>query len=55
MLLQEVVMSTTQTSTDVGAKHHWSEWNAAYIVARPHGKTVEEAAADGARRIERRV
>jgi catechol 2,3-dioxygenase-like lactoylglutathione lyase family enzyme len=29
-------------------KHHWSEWYAAYIVAREHGKTPEEAAGDGA-------
>jgi catechol 2,3-dioxygenase-like lactoylglutathione lyase family enzyme len=34
-------------------KHHWSEWYAAYIVARVQGRTVEEAAADGALRIER--
>jgi catechol 2,3-dioxygenase-like lactoylglutathione lyase family enzyme len=33
-------------------KHHWSEWYAAYIVARTEGRTPEEAAADGARRIE---
>jgi catechol 2,3-dioxygenase-like lactoylglutathione lyase family enzyme len=29
-------------------KHHWSEWYAAYIVARERGKTPEEAAGDGA-------
>ncbi len=34
-------------------KHHWSEWYAAYIVARVQGRTPEEAAADGALRIER--
>jgi catechol 2,3-dioxygenase-like lactoylglutathione lyase family enzyme len=33
-------------------KHHWSEWYAAYIVARVHGRTPEQAAADGALRIE---
>jgi len=33
-------------------KHHWSEWYAAYIVARMQGRTSEEAAADGAIRIE---
>ena len=33
-------------------KHHWSEWYAAYIVARIQGRTPEEAAADGALRIE---
>src|SRR5262245_10294915 len=36
-------------------KHHWSEWYAAYIVARERGKTSEEAAKDGARRIEQRA
>jgi catechol 2,3-dioxygenase-like lactoylglutathione lyase family enzyme len=36
------------------AKHHWSDWYAAYIVAREHGRSVEEAAAEGARRIEER-
>ncbi len=34
-------------------KHHWSEWYAAYLVARGTGRTVEDAAAEGARRIER--
>jgi catechol 2,3-dioxygenase-like lactoylglutathione lyase family enzyme len=29
-------------------KHHWSEWYAAYIVARQQGRTPEEAAKDGA-------
>ncbi|MET0166582.1 MAG: VOC family protein [Vicinamibacterales bacterium] len=33
-------------------KHHWSEWYAAYIVARVKGRTPEAAAADGALRIE---
>lgn len=33
-------------------KHHWSQWYAAYIVARVQGRTPEEAAADGALRIE---
>jgi len=33
-------------------KHHWSEWYAAYIVARERGKTSEEAAKDGALRAE---
>ena len=33
-------------------KHHWSEWYAAYIVARQQGKTSEEAAKDGALHIE---
>jgi hypothetical protein len=29
-------------------KHHWSDWYAAYIVARERGKTPEEAATEGA-------
>ena len=33
-------------------KHHWSDWYAAYIVARQQGKTPEEAANDGARHME---
>jgi catechol 2,3-dioxygenase-like lactoylglutathione lyase family enzyme len=33
-------------------KHHWSDWYAAYIAARSEGKTAEESAAAGARRIE---
>jgi catechol 2,3-dioxygenase-like lactoylglutathione lyase family enzyme len=34
------------------AKHHWSAWYAAYIVARADGKTAEEAAAAGTRHVE---
>jgi catechol 2,3-dioxygenase-like lactoylglutathione lyase family enzyme len=34
------------------AKHHWSGWYAAYIVARAQGKASEEAAKEGARHIE---
>jgi len=33
-------------------KHHWSDWYAAYIVARQQGKTPEEAAKDGAHHLE---
>ena len=33
-------------------KHHWSDWYAAYIVAREQGKTPEEAAKDGAIHME---
>jgi catechol 2,3-dioxygenase-like lactoylglutathione lyase family enzyme len=29
-------------------KHHWSDWYAAYIVARERGKTPEEAVKEGA-------
>lgn len=34
-------------------KHHWSEWYAAYIVARQNGKTPEEAAIEGKLNVER--
>ena len=33
-------------------KHHWSDWYAAYIVARQEGKTPEEAATAGKSQIE---
>jgi catechol 2,3-dioxygenase-like lactoylglutathione lyase family enzyme len=33
-------------------KHHWSEWYAAYIVARQQGRTSDEAAKDGALHME---
>jgi catechol 2,3-dioxygenase-like lactoylglutathione lyase family enzyme len=33
-------------------KHHWSDWYAAYIVARQEGKTPEEAAKAGALHME---
>jgi catechol 2,3-dioxygenase-like lactoylglutathione lyase family enzyme len=33
-------------------KHHWSGWYAAYLVARAQGRTPEEAARNGALRIE---
>ena len=26
-----------------GPKHHWSDWYGAYIVARDHGRSPEEA------------
>ena len=32
-------------------KHHWSDWYAAYIVARHRGQSPEEAAAAGASRV----
>ena len=35
-------------------KHHWSGWYAAYIVAREHGRTSEDAAADAARHMQGR-
>ena len=33
-------------------KHHWSQWYAAYIVARDNGRTPDEAAQDGALDVE---
>ena len=33
-------------------KHHWSDWYAAYIVAREQGRTPEEAVKDGALHME---
>jgi catechol 2,3-dioxygenase-like lactoylglutathione lyase family enzyme len=33
-------------------KHHWSDWYAAYIVARERGRTPEEADKDGALHME---
>jgi catechol 2,3-dioxygenase-like lactoylglutathione lyase family enzyme len=33
-------------------KHHWSDWYAAYIVARGHGATPEEAEARGTLNVE---
>ena len=33
-------------------KHHWSVWYAAYLVARVQGRTPEEAAAEGRKRVE---
>jgi hypothetical protein len=50
-----------ETETGHGAyeatapKHHWSDWYAAYIVARERGKTPEEAAKDGALNVEQRA
>jgi catechol 2,3-dioxygenase-like lactoylglutathione lyase family enzyme len=34
-------------------KHHWSEWYAAYLVARERGRTSDEAAKDAALHMER--
>ncbi|HKW47972.1 MAG TPA: VOC family protein [Gemmatimonadaceae bacterium] len=36
-------------------KHHWSEWYAAYIVARERGRTSDEAAKDATLHIEGRA
>jgi ribosomal protein S18 acetylase RimI-like enzyme len=32
--------------------HHWSDWYAAYIVARENGRTAEEAVTDAGRHME---
>ena len=37
----------------IAPKHHWSDWYAAYIVARERGKTPDDAAADAGRNVER--
>jgi catechol 2,3-dioxygenase-like lactoylglutathione lyase family enzyme len=34
-------------------KHHWSEWYAAYIVARERGRTSDDAATDAALNVKR--
>jgi catechol 2,3-dioxygenase-like lactoylglutathione lyase family enzyme len=36
-----------------GPKHHWSEWYAAYMVARERGKTPDDAAKEAARDVDR--
>jgi hypothetical protein len=33
-------------------EHHWSDWYAAYIVARREGRTPGEASADAAQALE---
>ena len=33
-------------------KHHWSDWYAAYILAREDGRTPAEAASDAARHLQ---
>jgi hypothetical protein len=33
-------------------KHHWSDWYAAYIVAREQGRTAAQAVEDATRHIE---
>jgi hypothetical protein len=34
-------------------KHHWSDWYAAYIVAREHGRSPDEAIKDAGAHMER--
>ena len=43
---------STMAIEPTAPKHHWSGWYAPYIVARERGKTPEEAAKDGALRME---
>ena len=33
-------------------KHHWSDWYAAYMIARERGQTAEDAAKEAARHME---
>jgi hypothetical protein len=33
-------------------EHHWSDWYAAYIIAREQGRSEEEAAEDAGRHME---
>jgi hypothetical protein len=50
-LLREAEMHPGQYEP-AAPKHHWSDWYAAYIVAREQGKTPEEATDAGAAHIE---
>jgi hypothetical protein len=36
----------------VAPPHHWSDWYAAYIVARAGGRSVDEAVADAGRHMD---
>ena len=49
-LLQETEKHHGEYET-TAPKHHWSNWYAAYIVARERGRTADEAAADAARHL----
>jgi catechol 2,3-dioxygenase-like lactoylglutathione lyase family enzyme len=53
--LTELLQETEQHHGEyepTAPKHHWSEWYAAYIVARERGKSPEDAAKDGALQVE---
>ena len=53
--LTELLRDAETRHTEYGAtvpKHHWSQWYAAYIVARERGETSEEAVKTAARHIE---
>lgn len=51
-LLREAEAGHTQY-TATASKHHWSDWYAAYIVARQRGQTPAAAAQSGAEHTER--
>jgi catechol 2,3-dioxygenase-like lactoylglutathione lyase family enzyme len=54
--LTELLRETEQHHGEYEAtapKHHWSEWYAAYIVAREHGRTPDQAKRDAALHVER--
>ncbi len=54
--LTELLRETEQRHggyESTGPKHHWSEWYAAYIVARERGRTPDDAATDAALNVER--
>jgi len=56
--LTELLRETEQrhgTYEPTAPKHHWSEWYAAYVVARERGKTSDEAASDAALHTERDI
>ena len=53
--LTELLRETEQRHGEfepTAPKHHWSDWYAAYIVAREQGLTPEEAAKQGAARVD---
>jgi hypothetical protein len=36
----------------IAPKHHWSDWYAAYIIARERGRTPDEAIEDAGRHMD---
>src|SRR5262245_56452796 len=53
--LTELLRETEHRHGDyeaIAPKHHWSDWYAAYMVARERGRTPEEAASDAALHME---
>ena len=54
--LTELLRETEQRHGEyepTAPKHHWSEWYAAYVVARERGRTSDEAASDAALHLQR--